>query len=115
MCQAYEGERNFVMGLESNATVKGFAAARAGKPKGANPYFPEGERSMWEHWNHGWGCWHSKKPILPWALESELPLNAREPARLRFEKTKELPEVLLRTVEFWNCMAEADVAPRRTQ
>lgn len=115
MCQAYEGERNLVIGLENNATVKGFAAARAGKPRKSNPYHREYERSMWQNWDHGWSCWQKKPFILPWALESELPFEERAGARLRFEKTRELPDALLRTVDFWGRMAEADAILKEAQ
>lgn len=114
MCQAYAAERNWVVTIEGNATIKGFVAARAGKPKRANPY--DGFSSDYKKaWDHGWGCWHSKKPILPYELECKLPLGERTSARLRFEKTRELPEVIIDTVEYWNRVAEADVVSRRTQ
>ena len=107
MCQAYEAERNLIVLFENNAMIKGFAAARRGVLKKHNPYH-KFEKYSREAWDHGWACWHSKKPLLPWALEQQLPFGERTKARLRFEKTRKLPEALLRAVEFWDQVAAAD-------
>ncbi|MBI2122292.1 MAG: hypothetical protein HYT98_04190 [Candidatus Sungbacteria bacterium] len=114
MCQAYEAERSFIVHSENIATVKGFVAARRGEPKKSNPYH-EFEKYSREAWDHGWRCWNSNPPVLPWALEQQLPSGERTKARLCFEKTRELPEVLLQEVESWDQVAVADAFLEKRQ
>ncbi|MBI4152395.1 hypothetical protein HY495_01680 [Candidatus Woesearchaeota archaeon] len=102
MCQAYEGERAGIVALEDRATIKGFAAARAGFSKSANPYYWSG--LFTEAWDHGWGCWQEK--LLPWALEqryrtiTDIPTSIH--ARQKFKETQDLPPELERIVEIYS-------------
>ena len=68
MCQAYEGERNYIVAGENIATKRGFAAAKLHKPKDSNPFYSLGIYDR-EAWNHGWESWHER--LLPWALDRE--------------------------------------------
>jgi len=97
MCQAYDGERASIITGENYATIEGFAAARKGLPKSANPHREFGMYDR-EAWDHGWDCWHHK--ILPWALERVYHLEGKISeaieAKKRFELTKEFPAELER-------------------
>lgn len=99
MCQAYEGERNFMIYMEERATIAGFKAAKLSQPIDSNPKTFQSERERWEH---GYGCY--QEGIIPWAIEQEyhrIPgksLADKQNIRKRFEETKELPLELERLV-----------------
>jgi hypothetical protein len=67
MCQAYEGERRAIVAGENIASVKGFAAAHANKPKSANPHKSPFCKYQHDAWNHGWESY--KEGHFPWGLE----------------------------------------------
>ncbi|MDO8504283.1 MAG: hypothetical protein Q7S36_00320 [Candidatus Liptonbacteria bacterium] len=97
MCQAYDGEWASITASENFAVIKGFAAARKGLPKSANPHAKFGKYDR-EAWDHGWDCFHER--ILPWALERHYHLQGRIPdaqkARKQFELTGKVPAELER-------------------
>ena len=95
MCQAYEAEkRSIILGCES-MVLRGFVAARLGRPQQTNS--PHGFNE--NVWNHGWRCWHER--ILPWALIKELGFERRRQACEAFNNYQELlPELEVRLERF---------------
>jgi hypothetical protein len=57
MCQAYEGERNYLLGVDKHIRQKGYDAQKAGVPRDTNPErdheFPEysHKRQWWMGWD----------------------------------------------------------------
>lgn len=103
MYQAYEAERAGIVGEENIAIIMGFAAARAGKPKSANPF-----RANLSHmyaikaWDHGWNCWNQNPPLLPWALEKIIHISDIGLAQRiadTFSKDRTLPEELIKILD----------------
>jgi len=91
-----------MVALEDGVTIRGFAAARNGVSKDANPY--AWSKSYQNAWDHGWGCWQEK--LLPWALEQQYRKMTDIPtsisAREKFKETRDLPPELERIVAIYN-------------
>lgn len=56
MCQAYEGERDYILGHERWMRERGYDAQKAGVPREANPErdHENPEYSDKRQWRHGW-------------------------------------------------------------
>lgn len=70
MCQAYEGERNFILRTEDRYTREGYEAAKSGKPKEV-PNQIKGDLYYEPAWLHGYGCF--EEGIVPYAVEKNAP------------------------------------------
>lgn len=69
MCQAYEGEFNYICSIEQYAARAGYIAHLKGEPFLANPHnkWSKYER---EAWDHGWGC--REEGIVPYGIEADI-------------------------------------------
>jgi hypothetical protein len=104
-CPVFEAERRLLNSIEDTLSIKGFAAAHAGREKivPQEDSYCEGYRKAWEH---GWSCYHQR--FFPWALECRAYRDVDEKngiqnaaqAQQAFKLTGKLPaevEVLLKT------------------
>ncbi len=94
MCQAYDGERRFIVNSELRSAKEGFKAAYSGKSVEDNPH-----TLLWnkEAWDRGYSCFMDG--IIPWGVERELRekvgYGKTSEIRIKFREHKEMEQELV--------------------